>query len=253
MKLYCYPKKQDLYLVYSSYQAFRSKIFKNLIIQSSPKNSLFFRFLRTNIGYRINSIFKTKIEVPNNNCDYAGIIKKEKIILFELQNNQPVFVWKKNNTNWIKEKFLGYQLISEYTYNEFLTKQKLIEKALAIQWKNLNQNPVEVHGDFTHFNILHDSTNNIYFIDNKKHKNSKLFDFFYFYAYIRQSITRCSTLSTLDKLKILSIIESTIKTICQYPTKEEFIKDYDSISIPNVTGLMKKNKDIFLNDFFNLF
>ena len=252
MKFYCFPKKQKLFLVYSSYQAFRSKIFNNFIIQSSPKNSLFFRLLKTDIGFIMRFVFKLEIDVPNKNSDFVGIIKNGRIILIELHNNQPFLVWRKNG-NWKKEKFIGYQLISEYTNTEFRSKQKLIEQAFALHWKELDNSPTEVHGDFTHFNILVDNSNRIHFIDNKKHVNSKLFDFFYFYAYLKQSIYRCVTLSDKERRKIILIIEEIIKKTCLYSSKKSLNEDFNKIIIPDATGLINNNIDTYLNDFIKIF
>ncbi len=254
MKFNFFPKKQELFLVYSSYRTFRSRLFYNLITQSSPKNSIFFRFLKTDIGFRMSSFFKYEIKVPKDNTEYVGIIKGNKKILFEMKNNNPIWVWrKKGNDTWAKESFLGYQLISEYTLKEFDSKYHLIESALKIHWDSINKTPTKIHGDFTHFNILYDKNGNIHFIDRKCHENSKLFDFFYFYAYLKQSIFRCSTLSVKEKRKIILHIESIIKNVCQYHSKKEFIKDYGQMNIPKICGLLDKNRTIYMIDFFNLF
>ena len=90
-----FPKKQNFSLAYSSIQSFHSKIFQNLYIQISSKNSLIFRLLKTNFILFIRSFFKRTIEIPSNSENYIGLLKPDRCIFFELKNNEPVAVWKK--------------------------------------------------------------------------------------------------------------------------------------------------------------
>ena len=143
MKLYCFPKKQDLYLIYSSFSAFHSELFRNLYIQASSKNSIFFRFLKTKIGLQITKLFASDFEVPKLNSDFVGIVKKGRVILFELENNEPVKVWKQDNdSSWNSYDFIGYQLISEYTLHEFDIKYDLIYKVV---WEFFNPSGEDRH------------------------------------------------------------------------------------------------------------
>lgn len=254
MNFNCFPKKQHLFLVYSSYAVFRSRLFNDLVLQSSPKNSIFFRFLRTNTGFLISSLLRFNIDIPNLNAEYIGIIKGDAKILFEMENNNPVWVWRKNEKeDWKKESFLGYQLISEYTIKEFELKYKIIEKALKLHWDSFNTESTEVHGDLTHFNILNDGKGNILFIDNKSHENSKLFDFFYFYAYLKQCLSINVTLSVKDRKLIVENIESILKGICKYRSDKEFNEDFKQIIVPKISGLRDGNEKLYLQDFSSIF
>ena len=117
MKFNCFPKKQGMYLVYSNYKVFKSRLFSDLILQSSPKNSIFYRILKSRIGFYISSVFKYSIKLPTNNLNYIGIIKDVRLVLFELdEDNTPINVWRKSgDMSWVKEKFIGFQLISLYS------------------------------------------------------------------------------------------------------------------------------------------
>lgn len=254
MKFNCFPKKQQFFLIYSSHRVISSNLFNQLCIQSSPKNSVFTRFMKTRLGYIISSFIKYELDVPDEKSDFLGIVKEQHIVLFELANNIPIKVWRKEqNKLWIDEEFLGYQLISEYTFKEIKQKQKLIKKALMLQWDLVNKNQENIHGDLTHFNILVGKDNDIIFIDRKNLVNSKLFDFFYFYAYLKQSINICSTLSAKHKNMIVDIIEITLREVCQYNSFSDFEIDYNQILIPKKYGLLNENKEPYLKDFYKVF
>lgn len=255
MKFYCFPKKKEIFVVCSSFRTFHSKLFENLITQISAKNSQYFRFLKTNLGFLILSLSGLKIEVPNKDAEFVGIVKRGNYILFEMKNNIPIQVWRKNsNKLWINEPFIGYQLISRYTVKEFNSKYGLIETSLKKHWDSLTNNKsFKVHGDLTHFNILYDNSNNIYYIDSKKHENSKLFDFFYFYTYLKQCFTKTSTLTEKEKDEILKNINSILTKTCVYSSKNSFDSDFNQIKMPYYHGLSKKNLKKYLDDFHKLF
>ena len=250
MKFNCFPKKQDMYLVYSNYKVFRSRLFLDLILQSSPKNSIFYRLLESRIGFYISSIFKYSFSPPNDNPNYIGIIKGERFILFELDDDtNPVNVWKKLAIQgWAKEKFMGFQLLSQYSLVEFNKKYSLIEKAFSIQWQKLNLNTI-VHGDFTHFNILVDINDKIHFIDDKSHVNSKLFDFFYFYSYLNDRLCRCQTINDIDKEIILEKLEVMIVKVCNYSLESDFLNDVKVINLPEEWGLRNEDKQTYVLNF----
>ena len=249
MKFNCFPKKQNgIFLIYSNYHIFNSRYFNDLIIQSSPKNSIWFRLLNTNIGFLLSSLFKYEIEVPNNNNEYVGIIKGDKKILFEMNNTTPKYVWREDGEKkWIKEKFFGFQLISVYTLEEFQLKLSLIEKAFQLHWNNLISDE-NVHGDFTHFNILQNKQE-IIFIDRKSHKNSRLFDFFYFHSYFKQCLERCNTISLEDTNLILESLEDTILGVCNFKDLSAFIIECNKIMLPDHWGLNKIDKQNYLISF----
>ena len=250
MKFNCFPKRQEMYLVYSNYKVFKSKLFLDLTLQSSPKNSIFYRFLKSTIGFYISSIFRHSFNTPNANPNYLGIIKMDRYIFFELNShNMPVNVWRKSsNQIWAKEQFIGFQLFSNYTLTEFQNKSSFVEKAFGLQWQELNKKKLS-HGDFTHFNVLVDTDQNIHFIDNKAHENSKLFDFFYFYSYLEQCLDRCQTMTNTDKSTVLTSLEDIILKICQYSSKNDFLNDFNSIVLPEKWGLTNIDKQYYLKLF----
>lgn len=250
-KVNVFPFKKGIYMVYSK-GADSSKLFNCLYTQISPKNSLLYRILKSNIVLYIRSFFTINIDTPNNANDYIGIIKPNKSILFELEKNEPISVWKKSDdSSWEKDDFLGYQLISEYTVQEFEKQYFLIKKALKYHWDELNTDKTKVHGDFTHFNILFNKNNDLFFIDQKSNNHSKLFDFFYFYAYLEQGVLRNSSLGNNNKEIIINGIKQAIKEICRYETVEEFQNDFSNLNIPNLHGLF--NLDLSIKCFKNIF
>ena len=253
MKFNCFPKKQNgIFLIYTSYHIFKSRYFNDLIIQSSPKNSIWFRLLNTNIGFLFSSILKYEIEVPDINNEYVGIIKGNKKILFEMNDSYPECVWREDeNKKWVKEIFFGFQLISSYTLDEFELRFNLIEKAFQLHWSNLMTDKY-VHGDFTHFNILIGSDQEIIFIDRKSHKNSNLFDFFYFYSYFKQCLERCITISQEDTNLILESLEDIILRVCDFKDLSVFVLECNKIILPNYCGLNKKDKQIYLTSFCSI-
>tara|TARA_Y100000589_G_C27192855_1_gene645510 strand:- start:2066 stop:3571 length:1506 start_codon:yes stop_codon:yes gene_type:complete len=246
-----FPKKQNISLIYTK-EFVGSNLFKNLYIQISPKNSIFFRVLLNRFIINIRSFFKKKLDTPKHDGKYLGILKSDKCILFEMKNNNPLFVWKKmNNSKWEKSDFLGYQLISEYTVHEFSQKHDLIKKALQTHWKAVNKDSSNVHGDLTHFNILHNANGELFFIDRKSDNHSKIYDFFYFYTYLTQCISRCSTLNKSGKKLIIDKLKFVIKDVCRYDSKNQFEKDFSNLNIPKVHGL--NNLDSSKRDFITIF
>ncbi|NQU33646.1 MAG: hypothetical protein HQ521_10455 [Bacteroidetes bacterium] len=209
--------------------------------------------MSTIVGYFFSSFFKYVVTVPYENGEFLGIVKGDNIILFEMVNNTPVKVWRNTENRWKEEAFIGYQIITEYSVNEIRFKRKLIKEALKTHWNAVNSSVENIHGDLTHFNILVDDGKGFHFIDKKRIKNSKLFDFYYFYAYLKQSLIRCRTLNASDKLKTIAIIETILKEVCQYKSYSEFIYDFEQIVIPEISGLQNNTKYNHLNDFGNLF
>ena len=249
MKFNCFPKKQKgTFLIYSNYHIFKTNLFNDLVLQSSPKNSIWFRLLRSYLGFLLSSILQYKIQVPDSNNEYIGIIKGKKKILFEMDNTTPKYVWREyEGYNWIKEKFFGFQLISVYTLEEFQLKLSLIEKAFQLHWNNLISDE-NVHGDFTHFNILLNKQE-IIFIDRKSHKNSRLFDFFYFYSYFKQCLERCNTISLEDTNLILESLEDTILGVCDFKDVSAFMIECNKIMLPDYWGLNKVDKQNYILSF----
>lgn len=249
MYFFNFPWKQNRYLVYSSYKVLKSDFFNDISLQLTPKDSLFFRFLRHRVGFLLSSLKRQNIDVPNQAADYLGIIKEETIILFEYSKGKPVWVWRKNNGNWEKEAFIGRQLISEYSVKEFQSKYSIMRSILQSHWSDVTANLLNIHGDFTHFNILIDEKNKVHLIDKKSSNHSKIFDFFYFYSYLIQAVERNTTLSKTDLNIIVSDIQKIIKDVCIYNSVNEMNDDLDNMRIPISHGLedATKRKEEFLN------
>ncbi len=254
MKFKCYPFfKPSFHLIYSSSKAFKSFFFSELTLQISSKNSIAYRFSKLPIGDTLGYLNTNSVEVPVKKKDFIGIVKKGKIILFELnEDQQPQFVWRKLNSKWQKESFIGHQLIAEYTVKEFENKKLLILKALKLHKSNLEKSRPLVHGDLTHFNILVNDNLNISFIDQKTHENSPLFDFFYFNAYLKSSINRNSVLTFKDKLKLEQIVNEIIYAVCDYSDKKKLDKDLSAIYIPDKYSNISVSLSKRLKEFKNL-
>ena len=252
MKFNSFPKKQSLYLIFSDYKSFKSDFFQELIIQVSPKNSIFFRMLNSRLAYLIKRICSSDMEVPNSNASYVGIVKDDRKILFELSKQEPIKVWRSTNySDWNVEPFLGRQLIGAYTINEFKFKRTYIHRMLNDHWNKFNKVVDVVHGDLTHFNVLINKDDSLIFIDNKAHLNSRLYDLFYFYSYLNQCLSRCKTLSKEDRKSIVNDLESIITSVCAYSSKESLDNDFNAIEIPKVCGLKDAFKEKSLFDFYS--
>ena len=251
MKFYNFPKKQDYYLIYTSYKLLQTRLFSNLYIQTSSKDSLFFRFMKSDIGFILSYLLSQKIDVPKVGCEYIGIIKQGKIILFEIENNEAIAVWRKDvDDKWERSEFLGYQLLSEYTVSEFNAKIKLIDKALRIHWDSVNENVNNIHGDLTHFNILYGAKEELFFIDERSDKHSKLFDFYNFYTYLRKCLSNCVTLNPEDEKVIVDQLDLIVGNICNYKSENEMKRDIENMNIPEFCIL--NGGHVFSNDFIKI-
>lgn len=252
-RMFCFPKSQSRCLLYESKTTFESRLFSDLILQASPKNSPFFRFRNSYLGYLVGFLFKEEIQVPDIDDEYIGLKKDTKIVLFEMNGDQPVKVWRlSTDGSWVAEPFLGFQIISEYSVKELENKKTLIKKAFEAQ-KERNRKSGKNHGDFTHFNVLYKDNSEILFIDELNTQNSPLFDFFYFYSYFKQSIDRRKSLSEATKREMLAILENIINEVCIYDSEAEFRKDYESLFIPEISGILEKNKSKYVSEFSNIF
>jgi len=254
MKFYCFPQKQIYCSVYSSYSVFKTRLFSNFILQTSPRNSFFFRIRKTLLGHLLSRKSTINVDVPNSDSEYIGIRKTNKFVLVEIKNDAPKWVWKKGDDNiWKRETFLGYQIISEFSLKEFNSQKRIIKKALSDHWANLNESISNIHGDFTHFNILYDEKEEIHLIDKKEMENSKLFDFYYFYAYLKQSINRNLSVSKNEKNNIIYLVETLLKEICKYDSMVSFNQDFINIKVPSICGIDINYQKEYLEDFRKIF
>lgn len=249
-KLNFFPKKQNTCIAYSN-KTVKSELFRSLYVQISPRNSLASRLLKTKAILFLRSFFKTFVETPND-ASHIGLIKANKSIFFEFNMHEPVSVWKKEgDRDWEKSKFLGYPLILEYTLFDFNKNKNTIYQALQLHWNAVKQNKSNIHGDLTHFNILHNEKGELFFIDKKDSNHSKLFDFFYFYAYYKQCICKCVTLNVSDRNLIISDLKKIIRTVCIYESEEELNTDFFNINIPSIHGLV--DVESLKKDFIGIF
>ena len=254
MKFNCFPKKQARCLIYSDIEGFKSRLFSDLALQLSSKGSLFYLFKKTVIGHLLNKLSTIKYPVPKPDTSFLGLLKKDRCILFEMSGSTPRTVWKKSDAKdeWLSEPFLGYQIISRYSFSEFKNKEPVIRDCFKVHQQNYIKQD-RIHGDFTHFNILRNNDGEIFFIDEKPDNNSQLFDHFYFYSYLKQCLERRHFLSRDDKKKILNLIAKIIVETNSYKQKKDFAQDFENITIPKITGIKDKNRARFLIEFKQIF
>ena len=224
---------------------------RGLMLQVTPKNSIFTRFMKTQVGRIVgNMVMRATYEVPHLNSQYLGLVKLNNYILFEMTGNTPTKVWRKENGNWKNESYIGDQLIEEYSIVEFTKKRNLIFRALQSHWFNIKEDKRAIHGDLTHFNILISVSEEIFYIDKKSADHSRLYDIYYFYAYLRQCLSRCSTLSEKEEAEIINLLDDIIVELNLYQNKEEYIADLEKLNIPKVSGLTSLNA--YLSEFRRL-
>lgn len=254
----CFPRKQGTHLVYSSWSGFRSALFRSLTIQTSPKNSLPYRILKSPVGYLINSLSRQTILVPDAKKHYIGIVKKTGTVMFELLDGIPKKVWRiEGESRWKSELFLGYSIIREYSTSEFHARRGVIHQALNEHWKQLKAEPTAMHGDLTHFNILVDSKEKIHFIDSiemnlEQPGNPPVYDLFYFHAYFKQSLLRCRSLNQRDRNEVISGLEIILKKILQTDVTPELSDQIKRIKRPSHSGISSSNEAVFLEEFISL-
>lgn len=251
-----FPKEQSICLLYNEPSILKHKLFKSLSIQVTPKNSFLFRFRKSIIGHLIyRLVFRKKLAIESLDTSKIklGYISSGKKVLFEFDStNKPSFVFKqdKNSNEWKKEAYLGDTLIEEYSKNEYFKKSKSIEEALKLRWSQLIEGS-NLHGDFTHLNILISQENKLIFIDENQIENSIFFDHFYFYSYFIQCLERCKTIKDADVEVIKNNLQGLIKKICKLNDPIIFRDNLNSINFSNARGLFPNQKNRFKLEFIN--
>jgi len=246
-KFYCFPKQQNLMILYTSRKFFKSYVFQSLYIQISPKNKFLLRFRKTILGHWLYVFFTVKrkisIPVPVEGIELA-YFNNNKQVLFEFCDNDlpiKVYIKKQNDSNWDANEYFGLPLIIEYSKKEFHQKWEYIQSALEQRWKRLMKgesfNMNQLHGDYTHLNILISKDKHIIEIDQKIISNSILFDHFYFYAYLCQCLILCSTLSKTDREEIQKNLDKLITDICVFNDYNTKMKALNTISLKDAIGL----------------
>jgi hypothetical protein len=251
-QFFCYPKKQKLSIIYKDIDCLNSRLFNSLSTQISPKNGFLQRLRKSKFGHFLSNLLTSnKIEISflDSKNVKIGYKNNSKVVLFGFdEENNPVEVYKKNGKGlWDKTSFLGYTLIEKYTKEEYFNKRESIAIALKKRWKEILSGK-DLHGDFTHFNILLSPNNIPKFIDDNTCENSKLFDHFYFYSYYLQSLKRCKTISKKDVLEIKINLQSLIKNIC---SSEDLKGLLSSINTKAAYGLFPLEKEKMKIEFTN--
>ena len=250
---YCYPKNQSLCLYYSDASVLKTRLFKGLSLQVSPKEGFLLRLRKSNLGHYFSKLFRTqkvKLSLPENSNTKIIYRNDNNLVYFDFENSTIKKIHKKlNNNKFLSINFLGYSLIESYSAEEYFTKRDNIIKAIKARWSELVSGE-RLHGDFTHFNILLSTDGKIKFIDNKVIDNSILFDHFYFYGYYLQCLKKCKTINKKD----VSIIKYDLQDIIFNTCKSSFKKEYlQSIKLDAAIGLTNNSREIFLNDFKQIF
>lgn len=251
-----FPKEQSICLFYTEPSVLKHKLFKSLSIQVTPKNSFLFRFRKSIIGHFIYSIVfrkKLTIEFLDTTNIKLGYLSAGKKVLFEFDAaNNPSFVFKqdKNDDEWKKEAYLGDTLIEEYSKIEYFQKRKSIENTLKMRWNQL-VNGSQLHGDFTHLNVLISKEDKLIFIDENQIENSIFFDHFYFYSYFIQCLERCKTIKNTDVEVIKNNLQGLIKKICKLNDPIIFSDNLKRIDVSNARGLFPNQKNRFKLEFIN--
>ena len=256
-QFFCYPKQQGLGLIYTDVSVLKTRLFKSLSLQISPTESFFLRLRKSKIGHYLSYFLnfkKIKINFKKESNSVLGYVSNGKTILFCFdKNNNPVKVYDKKATNfWQENSFLGYTIIEEYTKKNYFSNRENIISALKKRWKEIEKGE-KLHGDFTHFNILVAAKNELIFIDEKKVKNSKLFDHFYFYSYYLQCLERCKTISKNDVLEIKTDLQNLIKKICKFNNQAALLPVLNAINTDDAKGLISSKKEEKLLEFRNIF
>ena len=251
-QFFCYPKNKDLCILYVDKQLLKSRLFKALSLQISPKEGFLLRFRKTNFGHQLGKLNKNdilKIEVPQNKNIKIGYKNNNKIIFFEFdKNDNPIKILKKNESETFTEfEFLGYSIIENYTKKEYHKKRSFIKQALEKRWQEITESKI-LHGDFTHFNVLLSQENKIHFIDAKKVENSVLFDHFYFYSYFIQCLEKCQTISTKEVLEIKIDLQNIISSILDTNVIKEIL---NTIKIEDAVGLIPSERKNKFTEFSN--
>jgi hypothetical protein len=251
-QFFCYPKNKDLCILYTDKEFLKSRLFKALSLQISPKEGFLLRLRKTQLGHLLSTFKKNetlKLKVPEKNNLKIGYKNKDKIIFFEFdENDAPIKILKKNEFEIFEEfEFLGYSILENYTKKEYFNKSGFIKQALEKRWQEITESKV-LHGDFTHFNVLFSQEKVFHFIDAKKIENSILFDHFYFYSYFMQCLERCQTISNEEVLEIKADLQNIIFKICKLDTIKAALA---AIKIDDAIGIITSERENKFIEFSN--
>lgn len=251
-QFFCYPNNKNLSILYLDKRCLKTRLFKALSYQISSKDGFLLKFRKTNLGHYLSKLSRKDIlefKIPENKNLKIGYKNNDKIIFFEFdENDLPVKVlWKNKDSIFEESDFLGYSLIENYTTKEYYKKRDFIKLALEKRWQQILENK-NLHGDFTHFNILISQEQNLHFIDAKKLNNSILFDHFYFYSYYCQCLEKCQTISSSEVAEIKSDLQGIIINICNLDVNKD---NLDAINVNDAIGLTQFNREDKMKEFSN--
>jgi len=123
--------------------------------------------------------------------------------LFFYKEKLQIKVKRQINGNLIEEKFLGYPIHWDFTLKE-IPNLNLMKEVLKRHWQELKKDRNNLHGDFTHSNILVSDKNKVTIIDKKTVDPDTpiINDLFYFYSYfLRRAKVYNNDLLYEEKLK----------------------------------------------------
>ena len=251
-QFYCYPKNQDICILYTDVSQLKTKLFKALSLQVSAKEGFLLRFRKTKLGHNLAKQLKPdkiKFETPNNTNLKIAYKNKDKVVFFNFDEQANCFevIRKETTKTFINAPFLGYSIIEAYSKKEYFKKRDFLIEALKQRWKEVNLD-TSLHGDFTHFNVLISDKKNIHFIDKKQVVNSILFDHFYFYSYYIQCLEKCQTISVTDVSAIKKDLQNCIKEICVLDDVELFL---NQINTEDAIGLVVSERENWKKEFVN--
>ena len=231
-------RSNTAWMLASSPKAFHSRAGKALYWQWSPRNGAVHRFVfqKWMLGLMRLKAFPFELP-PVANRQWVGIVKRAKSVVFELDGERAVAVWKRGNGEWQREAMLGYPLIEAYTPEHLHAALPTIAKALHTHWEALLEGSTPVHGDLTHFNILSDDHGGLHFIDAKPGEDNLLFDLFYFRSYLMQALERCTTLDAAVRQGFLAGLDSVIATCLRTLEPERLQRELQQLKAPKNSGL----------------
>jgi hypothetical protein len=226
------------WMLASSSKAFHSRAGKALYWQWSPRNGSVHRFFfqKWMLGLMRLTAFRFELP-PVANRQWVGIVKRAKSIVFELDGERAVAVWKRGNGEWQREAMLGYPLIEAYTPEHLHFALPTVAKALHTHWVALLEDSTPVHGDLTHFNILSDEHGRLNFIDAKPGEDNLLFDLFYFRSYLTQALERCTTLDAAVCQGFLAELDSVIAACLRMLEPMRLHSELQRLKAPKNSGL----------------
>jgi len=245
-----YPLPLKYHLVYSSPELVESRLFKSLSTQIDPTNSPLHRLMRTYGGRACAQVFRKEVASPDGQSRMLGIAKPTKMVLFEMDGLSPKRVWRQTRkAAWENEAFSGYPLIENYSHTELQSKLATIRLVVRDHWTEINARG-RIHGDFTHFNVLLNDSNEITKIDERPMENSLIFDLFYFYSYLTKNVRRSRLNSSeAQRSAFIEDLSLVIREVLSSSKKSDLAEQMSRMVIPERCGLAPGNWEAQIREF----